>query len=68
MLLTEELFFIPFWGMPVMAGRSSGMAGVSFLLRLASYANQIKSALFKHSKVLCATRLIEDTCQCSGNT
>ncbi len=36
MLLMEELFFMPFWGMPVMAGRSSGMTGVSFLCRLAS--------------------------------
>ena len=36
MLLMEELFFMPFWGMPAMAGRSSGMTGVSFLCRLAS--------------------------------
>ena len=36
MLLMEELFFIPFWGRPVMAARSSGMTGVSFLCRLPS--------------------------------
>lgn len=36
MLLMEELFFIPFWGIPVMAARSSGMTGVSFLCMLAS--------------------------------
>ena len=36
MLLMEELFFMPFWGMPVMAGRSSGMTGVLFLCRLGS--------------------------------
>ncbi len=43
MLLMEELFFMPLWGMPVMAGRSSGMTGVSFLCRLGSCKAQMTS-------------------------